>query len=732
MINLTNCDIEPIHHLGHIQSHGYIIAIDLDTDVIKYLSANFSEIVHSSSGELLGRNLFELDSEIENDQASKEWIRSIQDAFSKLKDGAKSNVSEAAVEDKPRYLISHTNEGLGIIEIEDKVSNEQLFKKVSALNDLVAGAESLDVLFRETVKEIRKLIDFDRVMVYKFLKDDSGTVVAESSRDGEMHYLGLRFPESDIPKQARNLYIQNRVRFISDAKSEDIIINGLDKTPIDLTNSVLRSVSKMHIQYLANMGVQSSFSISIIYDGKLWGLIACHNATQKHIDYQVRNVTRFVADYIGNYIRLDAENRQSKRRAEAFENCQRLTRRVEEADSVAEGLLKKDFSIMDYIPSVGAATFIGGTLRTVGRTPELSVVKQIIKLSANGEIFWETDNLSEFGLDLGTKNRIAGCLLMNLSDDQNNVVIWFRDEVVYEVEWAGEPVKQFVNKEIDGLSFTEINPRKSFETWKQSVRNTSSPWTAGDIAKAELLRDNINLISLKRNVELERNNVQLQRAYSEMDNFMNSVSHDLNNPLSVINLNAQFALRKETDEAIREKMNGIVQQVAKISNMLAQFRELSKSVVKEEKVKEIEMPILIFEIFEEQIPRYGASNIVREYGELYNITGNEVAVYQIFSNIISNAIKYSSHKKEPIVRVESTKSANFVQYRIYDNGIGIGQDSKDIFEAFERLDPAKRFEGSGIGLSIVKNLVIRQNASINYISCENEGTCFYITFYKRI
>lgn len=130
-------------------------------------------------------------------------------------------------------------------------------------------------------------------MVYRFAEDGSGEVVAETCKPGIGSFKGLHYPASDIPVQARELYKRNLLRVIADVDAVPVAIEPAHDEKgqlLDLSYSILRSVSPIHIEYLKNMGVRASMSISILVDGELWGLFACHHYSAKSPTFEIRSV----------------------------------------------------------------------------------------------------------------------------------------------------------------------------------------------------------------------------------------------------------------------------------------------------------------------------------------------------------------------------------------------------------------------------------------------------------
>ena len=170
---------------------------------------------------------------------------------------------------------------------------------------------SLQALYQAIATEVHDVTGFDRVMVYRFAPDGSGAVIAEARGSAGINsFLGLNFPASDIPRQARLLYQANWIRNIPDARYAPAVImpplNPLTGQPLDLSHSILRSVSPVHRQYLANMGVVASVSLSLILRGQLWGLIACHHNAPRYLPHRLRDACELFAEMTSSYLEYEA------------------------------------------------------------------------------------------------------------------------------------------------------------------------------------------------------------------------------------------------------------------------------------------------------------------------------------------------------------------------------------------------------------------------------------------
>jgi light-regulated signal transduction histidine kinase (bacteriophytochrome) len=172
--------------------------------------------------------------------------------------------------------------------VNPEMANDVFTNFVSRLNNLRSETELCQAL----TEQIKVLTGFNRVLLYRFDEAGHGTVLCEQTDNTLPSYLDLRFPASDIPQQARALYIEKTVRIIPDASYVPSPLHGLNGRPIhllDLSLSILRSVSPVHLEYMRNMGTMSSMSVSIVCEGKLWGLISGHHAQLRRVPYLVRS-----------------------------------------------------------------------------------------------------------------------------------------------------------------------------------------------------------------------------------------------------------------------------------------------------------------------------------------------------------------------------------------------------------------------------------------------------------
>lgn len=510
------CAQEPIHIPGSIQPHGYAIIIDDQKTIVK-VSGNIAELLNSPVSEVLNRPLDDF-----IDKTSLEDLLALtsEGALNPLKymplsigDAEHSHAFDAII---------HRSGPFRIIEFERSseqsthLDQQDFYREVISFSAQSHKITDLPTLYNFVVSEIRRVSGFARVKLYQFDEEWNGTVVAEAKDKGMESYLGLSFPASDIPRQARKLYSRNYLRLISDVAYEPspILPDDLhsDGKSVDLSFSVLRSVSPIHIQYLKNMGVFASMSISVLQNGRLWGLIACHHDKPIRLSYPVR----MLSEMIGHSFSALLSNFQHHSEAEAHSNRERIVKELGASLAPSRGLinaLKPRYELMlGALDADGVIVHIAGKSLAFGVIPETSQVKDIVTWLKNEheDSAFATNAVGSI-VDLVVKEQpsAAGVLAVPLSPKMTDYAIWFRQEQMDHKAWAGKPEKQ-VSKTETGF---HLPPRASFARWQEEVRGKSRPWTNDNIQLAsqigkllianhyqdELRQQNENLDSILNN-----------------------------------------------------------------------------------------------------------------------------------------------------------------------------------------------------------------------------------------
>ncbi len=506
-LDLTNLK-EPVIHLGsQIQSHGVLLVLHEPSLDILQVSRNAASILDRPLGTLLKTNLEDLLDPYQIGRIKSRLAEDALDFTNPTKIWVKKTREDYVVFD----AVFHRNsEGILILELEPAISEDNVpflsfYHLAKASINKLQESASLEDYCQIIAETVRKVTEFDRVMLYKFDRDGHGCVVAEDKVESMQPYKGLNFPESDIPKPARKMFLSNLIRLIQDSQEEPVdifpVLNPVTERPIDLSSSTLRSPYPCHVEYLHNMGVGASLTISLIKEGKLWGLIACHHPTPKFVSFELRKACEFLGRMIFSEISTREENQDCDYRIKLNDIQSSLIDCISQEDNFIAGLIKHQPNLLDLTSAHGAAICFSGNYTKVGETPqeeELNGLVNWLQKNVEEEVFY-TDSLPKIYPDAEKFKNIASGLLA-IPIGKRNYVLWFRPEVIQTVNWGGNPNEAFeVNEEEGNL---RLCPRKSFELWKETVRLTSLPWQSVEIKAALDLRRAIVNIVLEQAEEL--------------------------------------------------------------------------------------------------------------------------------------------------------------------------------------------------------------------------------------
>ncbi|WP_316799301.1 ATP-binding protein [Pedobacter frigidisoli] len=732
-VDLTNCDKEPIHIPGKVQSHGFLIAVNKASYTISYVSENAETFVGNPVSTILDQPVSALNGSITQqdpdfnleDVLRLGIIKKSFDAISPL---------PVEINNNPFYLIINQSESSWLLEFEPVTLQYDIQSSIGRSASSMLQGKSVPALLKAGAAEVKRLIEYDRVMIYKFLDDGHGEVVAEEKEEHLEPFFGLHYPASDIPKQARELYKLNLTRLIADVNTNDSpILTFQENTPLDLTNSSLRAVSPIHIQYLKNMGVHSSFSISLISNGELWGLIACHNYSPKFIDYKAREGSKLIGEILSSAL----EFRQGEEDSEILEGFKDaasvLTEHLSRDQYLVDALTGHSTTILDATQASGVAIIFENKLKTIGKTPEDKDIWELadwLKTNSDESIYY-THRLSEiFNPAKKYKQVGSGILSCSISKHPDEVMIWFKPEQITNVNWAGNPDKAAVPA-ADGM--LQLSPRKSFEIWSQQVNNTSEKWLPEEVTSVLRIREIIVAHINKKANEIRLLNEKLQTAYEELDTFSYTISHDLRTPLTSIKTYAELMLKnKSIDENGNKMLSRILTGADKMNFLIKEILNLARVGRSEINFEMVNMTNLINEITGEVWTAYKADKSELILGQLPDIKGDRTMIAQVFTNLISNAVKYSSASQKPRIEINATENNSEIIYAVKDNGIGIDNRYYDrVFELFKRMDNVKEIEGTGVGLAIVKRIVERHSGRVWFESKLNGGSTFYVAFKNR-
>ena len=732
-VDLTNCDKEPIHIPGKIQSHGFLVAVDKNSSTITYLSENTGDFLKEPARTLLNKPLSEINHFIKQ-----------QDSAFNIEDLLKLGIIRKSfdaisphpleINGLPFYLIISSSKNDWLLEFEPVTLQFDIQSSIGRSASSMLQGKNISALLKGAAKEVKRLINYDRIMVYKFLEDGHGEVVAEEKEETLESFFGLHYPASDIPKQARELYKLNLTRLIADVNVADSpIITFKENEALDLTNGGLRAVSPIHIQYLKNMGVHSSFSISLISHGELWGLIACHNYSPKFIDYKAREGAKLIGQILSSALEYRQEEEDAKIIEQFKSTANILSEHLTRDKYLIEAITTHKRTILDATKASGVAVIFENELKTIGNVPLEEDIRELAEWlkTANDESIYYTHRLSEIYSPAKKYKSIASGILSSLINKElGEMIIWFKPEMITDVNWAGNPDKSVVESE-NGLM--SLSPRKSFEIWSEVVNNTSEKWMAEEVASVLRIREIIIADINKKANEIRALNEKLQAAYEELDTFSYTISHDLRTPLTSIKTYTELMLKnKSIDEGGKKMLSRILVGADKMNLLIKEILNLARVGRSEIHFETVNMESLLKDIKTEVWSAYKADQSVLILGQLPNIKGDKTMITQVFTNLIGNAVKYSAMVEQPKIEVSAYIDGGEIIYSVKDNGIGIDNRYYDrVFELFKRMDNVKEIEGSGVGLAIVKRVVEKHHGRVWFESKLNVGSTFFVAFKNR-
>ncbi|MDM1293357.1 GAF domain-containing protein [Sphingobacterium sp. N143] len=719
------CHEEKIHLCGKIQNIGYLFVFDKTGCIAT--SENIEHILGIKADQAFRLSIKRILELLSTKFQSPDLLSIVP---SDLSDESQREVHFIQTGDK-KYSLSLYVQGQHIfIEIE-QCEMTRLGEDGRYLN-----TEYLKIFgncpWQSLTEVIKKTIEFDRVMVYRFNEDNSGQVIAECISEDMAPLLGFHYPEFDIPAQARRLYTEFPSRHVADIHAPAIKIRGIGREDLDLSKCGIRALSPIHLQYLKNAGVNASASFSVIVEGKLWGLVACQHRVARNIDLVQRNLCIFLTQYTVNHF-LTQQHKEELKIQSAVSDI--------EKELKSELLVNNDLygAFEKFVPSLLAYTAADGITvvhdrgrQTWGNTPNDACFNEIetkLRDTADNDFFCTTNFKYENAMLSSNDDRYPGIMRLCILPSNNWYIYLFRKEYIHEKIWAGKPEK-FV--EIDGKNGNKYpSPRTSFQAWREIMRGSSIRWKDAEIDFVKKIVQAAQQALAKRSGEIALLNKELVKSNAALDTFGHTLTHDLKNPLSVIQLAAQMlVLHQDASKLKLEKLGkNIIDATTLIREMLDKIYQLSQSNYVALKQELIDPRAKILTIIESCKTQYSVENLTYELGPTLPILGERTLLYQLFLNLIGNAIKYSSNKPNPKIEIFCKKYNGLVQYYIKDNGIGMNSEEiHNIFEIFKRLPNSQGFEGTGIGLSIVKRIADRLGAKISVESDLNKGTTFCVAF----
>jgi light-regulated signal transduction histidine kinase (bacteriophytochrome) len=727
--DLDRCAAEPIRIPGSIQPHGALLVLEPDGWRVIQASANCREAIG-----------FAFDPEAAATFGDLPFATAaLKSELAAWRDGvAPVYLRTVTLGATTKQLLCHrTRQGL-ILEIEDAPASEHetleaLYPRLRWFLDRIGPASDLATLGHLATRQIRELTGFDRVLLYQFDPDWNGTVVAEDSNGALPSCLDLRFPASDIPAQARELYRLNRLRLIPDADYRPVPLvpplSPVDGMPLDLGQAALRSVSPIHLEYMRNMGTWASMSISILIDGALWGLISCHNRTPRRTNAQIRAACDMLGQILALQIGANDRLAQASERVELKRVDAELLAHLSHERDFVDGLARHPRTWMSLARATGAAVLSNDRVETAGKTPPEPALRALAAWLGEQKIdgVYATEALADQWPPAAELQDVAaGLVAVPISELHPSFVMWFRPEVVRTVKWSGDPRKP--------TGAERISPRHSFEAWKQLVEHHAVPWRPAEIEAARDFRASIINVILRRAEERAALAEELERSNKELEAFSYSVSHDLRAPFRHIAGYAELLTERarDLDDKSRHYLRSIVDaalSAGRLVDDLLRFSHLGRTNLAETR---IDMAKLADEVVRSLANDIGDRPVEWRIGQLPPAWGDPSMIRQVLFNLVANAVKYSRMRSPAIIRIEGRTLDDATEYSVADNGVGFDMAYADkLFGVFQRLHRVEDFEGTGIGLALCRRIVDRHGGRIAADGALDQGATFTFVLPKR-
>ncbi|HEX6224956.1 MAG TPA: ATP-binding protein [Chryseolinea sp.] len=738
LVSLENCESEPIHIPGSIQPHGFLVAIHGKERTIDYCSGNIHEYIGIRPEQALGKSISVLLTPSDNDSLVDYLERrpTYADAPLRLK------IANVQLE-----CVSHQAQERTILEFEREsqapLDNQALYVQTRQFINNIETSSSLRALCQSVADEVKQITGYDRVMIYRFDEQYNGEIFAESLSENIEPFLGLHYPHSGIPVQARELYIKNLLRLIPDVYYKPVPVFTIDSgqaKALDMSFTALRSVSPIHLQYLQNMGVGATLTISLVHEQKLWGLIACHHYSPKYLSNAIKVSAKLQGHFLTSQIKVREANEEYSISKNVDASLQTLISDNIPIDHETLQTLINRQELLTICHASGVAISINNKIYRAGNTLNDDELTKLIRWIVYHTPYpsFITDRLY---VEYPGGERLTDCaagVIYHSLGASNNSIVWFRHETLKEVHWGGDPQKAILKDE------RGLHPRKSFALWKEIVKGRSNPWlkpeTNAAANFAHFLQRQVHLMFITEEEARYRElSYKLQEANAELENINWISAHDLKEPLRKIQVFASRILEKEKDLPgnVVKSVNRMSASAQRMQTLILDILRYSRVTKIKDAVVPVDLNQVLKQCLDEIKEEIEEQNATVQVEPLPVINGIAFMLNQLFLNLLRNALKFRKADVPPIIKITYTTTLEnpfgpgkkFHLISVSDNGIGFGNDFKeDIFDVFTRLHTRETYHGSGIGLAVCRKIMQNHGGKIVAEGKEGQGATFRMYF----
>ncbi len=719
--------------IGAIQPIGVLIAVDQTTLVIEHASSNTDVFFGLDCAELLGRPLSAL---LGEDACAELLRRRLHPTMPDLLRPWFVRLPRSAGPSVDFECFPHSHEGRIILEFVPPEGGpaamwEEDLVRQRIISELIRP-ETLTDLAQLGAKIIREVTGFDRVMIYRFAEDKHGEVIAESTVRSDS-FLGLHYPASDIPDPARRHFVLNVIRVIPDIKAPPVPImarsggmaDAASANPLDLTFSKLRAVAQVHVEYLHNMGVGASMSISLISNNELWGLVACHHYSPLHLSWSQLRFCELLGGTISALLQSLENTIQLRVSIRAEKTAFDIEHQARAGRPLRDVVRDHAAILMDQCSAEGMILNLGGKTLEVGQVPSAELdYGPLAQLQVNGIL--ATDNLRELlglgephGID-GADRGIAGAAMMELSEDGADWLILFRVEFEQTIRWAGKPEK--VEIRLDNGS-TRLSPRGSFALWREERRGRSKPFTESDneilritrralFAMNSLDREHAAMAA-KRKAEADEARLRLVLLDSARDRSMgelaSALAHELTQPLSAVT-NYVNACRQELRNygmRVPDQMGRLMDSAVAESSRAADLVRRVRNFIGQGEIalEPVDLHAVVRQAVELALDASAdpPPTVILDFApDLPGLWADPVQIGQVVLNLVRNSLTAMANAPDRVLTLATRRAEAMVEISVEDTGTGIAKEVEDaLFEPFRTSTTS----GMGIGLSLCRSIV---------------------------